>query len=249
MKDGIVELELREHTALVRLNRPEAHNAVDAATIDRLEEIQASLEADPDILSVILTAAGDRTFCSGGDLRYFASLTERQEVVEMSERMGGVLERFWTGPWFVIAAVNGRALGGGCEILTACHYRLAVPEATLSFVQAANGITTGWGGGARLLEQLGRGPALELLLSARSVDAVEAARIGLLDRLVPAPGLLPAARELAGAVGRNDPDAVRSFLGIGRAGASRSQLERRAFVDRWESPRFQGTLDKYRTPR
>ena len=254
INDQVVELELHEGAALVRLNRPAAHNAVDDAVMTRLEEILDVLDSDPAILAVALTATGHRTFCSGGDLGYFASIPSRDDGLAMSRRMRSILDRLWNGPRLVIAAVNGRALGGGCEMLTACHYRLAVPEASFAFVQAANGVTTGWGGGERLLRQLGRARALELLATAREVGADEALRLGLVDRVVPAAELVGEALEIAGRVGRRSPATIRSFLELARAVEERPphearEIELTAFGESWTSAAFRRVLDKHRQRR
>ncbi len=130
----------------------------------------------------------------------------------MSHRMQRLLDRFYRGPRVTVAAIAGNAYGGGCEILTACHFRISVPDATFSFRQAANGIITGWGGGLRLFRQLGRGPALRLLLTAEDCPADEALRLGFIDQVVSCERLMEETYAFAAKICRNDPAAVAAFL-------------------------------------
>jgi enoyl-CoA hydratase/carnithine racemase len=199
---------------VITLNRPVVHNAVDEATMARLESILDRIESEPRMRALILTGAGDVTFSAGGDLKYFALLETREAAVAMSERMQAILARLYEGERVVIAAVNGQALGGGCEMLTACHFRIAAKDARFSFRQAANGLITGWGGGTRLFSLVGRAHALDLLLTSRVIDATEALAMGLLDRAVPADRLMDEARQLARAVCANPALSVRAFLDL-----------------------------------
>jgi len=245
-----VLLEVREAVAVVTLNRPDVHNAVDASVMDGLERILDAIDADAAIRAIVLTGAGDRTFSSGGDLRWFASLDHPDGVLTMSRRMQAILARLHDGDRPVVAAANGQALGGGCEILTACHLRVAAPSASFSFRQAANGLITGWGGGLRLIEILGRSPALDLLLTSRTIDAREAERIGFMDRVAD-DSVLAEAFRLAKEIAANAPGPVRAFLETARlAGCeSRDQVVEREtalFVDHWASPEFQAVLRSFR---
>jgi enoyl-CoA hydratase/carnithine racemase len=236
---------------VLTVNRPEVHNAVDLGVMARLEELLDGIEANPQIRALILTGAGDRTFCAGGDLRYFATLKTRADGLAMSERMQALLHRFQAGERVVIAAVNGQALGGGCEILTACHLRVAADTATFAFRQAANGITTGWGGGARLFALLGRARALDLLLTSRTVDVQEALQMGLVNRIVPRGQAVAEARRLAGEICAHPPAATHAFLELARVldrgdGAAAVRRETELFGERWESPEFGRVLARFR---
>ena len=140
----------------------------------------------------------------------------------------------------MIAAVNGDVLGGGCEVLVACHLRLAVGSARFSFRQAAMGVVTGWGGGVRVLRLLGRSRAQRLLLTAEVIDAAEARRIGLVDGVVEEPGrLMDEAFELARRIAANAPESIAAFLELARtyesegiATAERRETERHAMSQR-----------------
>ncbi len=239
----VIETELHDGIAIIRLNRPEVHNAVNDEMMGAMEAILDELEKDNSIRVVILTASGDESFCSGGDLKYFATLNTREAALQMSRRMQNILSRLYDGSRVVIAAVNGQAYGGGCEILTACHFRIAASHAKMSFRQAANGIITGWGGGVRLFQLLGQSMALRLLLTSEDLNAAEAARIGFVDQVVPESELRETALELARKIITNSAEAVASFLEIAqhlRNGSIRQakSFESERFADLWTREDF-----------
>ena len=197
MSTNIVEFEIHNKCAIVRLNRPEVHNAIDDVVMARLRDILDRLNKSPEIPVVILTAEGKESFSAGGDIKYFSTLKTREEALAMSQRMQMILHDLWRGDRVVIAAINGNAYGGGSEILTACHFRIAAEHAKFSFRQAANGLTTGWGGGPRLLKLLGRTKALYLLLTADFIDANKALEMGFVDHVVPTHKIMDSAYALA----------------------------------------------------
>ncbi len=225
------------------LSRPARSNALDAATIDELEAAVSQIESDSSVRVLILTGAGDRVFSAGGDFAYFATLSSAESVRAMSERMQRLLHRLWIGRVVVIAAVNGAAMGGGSEILTACHLRLAADTARFRFVQAVRGVTPGWGGSARLVSLIGRARALDLLLTARTLDAAEASNVGLVTEVVPADRLIARATALARTVASHPPYAVDGLLGIvgamdGAHVAAAYRTETEHFVACWMRARF-----------
>jgi enoyl-CoA hydratase/carnithine racemase len=227
---------------VITLDRPEVHNAVDDAVMEALEAIVDDVDRRPDLRVLILTGAG-RSFCAGGDLKYFARLESREDGRAMSRRMSAVLRRLSDGPRPVIAAVNGNALGGGCELLLACHLRIAAPGARFSFRQAAMGVVTGWGGGVRLLRLLGKSRALRLLLTADVVDAAEARRIGLIDCVAEDPGLMDEAMDLARRIAANAPESIAAFLELARTwesagGAAAERREAELFEQGWVGEHF-----------
>ncbi len=228
---------------VITLNRPDVHNAVDAAVMAALEGILDGLDRRQDLRTLILTGAG-RSFCAGGDLKYFAGLGRGEDGGAMSRRMTAVLRRLADGPRPVIAAVSGDALGGGCEVLLACHLRIAAPAARFSFRQAAMGVVTGWGGGVRLLRQLPRSRALRLLLTADVIDAAEALRIGLID-FVASDGeeLMAEATALARRIAGRAHWSVAAFLDLARtydaAGAAAAERrEAELFEQGWDGEHF-----------
>jgi enoyl-CoA hydratase/carnithine racemase len=251
MNKNLVEYNVKNHTAIISLNRPEVHNSINREVIERLEELQNEIYSDEYVRSIILTASGNESFCSGGDLKYFSSLNTPAAVREMSLRMQKILSRFWEGEKPVIAAVNGQALGGGCEILTACHIRIAADHARFGFRQAANGITTGWGGGVRLFQQMNKTTALKLLLTSEQFDAKAALQIGFIDSIAKSENLMDRASKLTGEINHNPPEVIQKFHQMMRLvvsgdikGAEDFQTD--SFLETWNSPLFQKVLRKYR---
>jgi enoyl-CoA hydratase/carnithine racemase len=239
-----VQLEIRGRLAIVRLNRPRVRNAIDGESMAELERIQRALDRRVEV--VVLTGAGDRAFCSGGDLSYFRSLPARAEGRAMSLRMQRILDRFWLGQRVVIAAVNGDAVGGGCEIVTACHLRVAARHARFEFRHARIGASTGWGGGRRLLSQIARAHALALLVTAEAVSAEEALRVGLINQVVDRQDLRATALRLARAVLETSAGSRGAFLALHRAlsapPARAARLETELFLERWVSAEFRDRL-------
>lgn len=249
MTSDPIDFQARGPVAVVRLNRPRAHNAVNDRMMDRLEATLDQLDTTPSVRAVVLTGAGSRTFCAGGDLRYFARLITREQAQAMSRRMQALLQRLSNGRRVVIAAVNGQALGGGVEILTACHLRLAVPTATFACRHAANGVTPGWGGGRGLYRLVGRGQALRLLLTAETIDAEEARRIGLIHRIVPQDSLIDAAQALGRAVAKHPLTGMRGILALDRAvqesSAALAERETELFADLFMGRDFRRLLSRF----
>jgi len=250
MSTDVVEFEIQNKCAIIRLNRPEVHNAINDAVMTHLKGILDRLKKSPEILVVILTAAGEESFCAGGDLKYFSTLKTREAVLAMSQRMQMILYDLWRGGRVAIAAINGNAFGGGSEILTACHFRIAAEQAKFSFRQAANGLTTGWGGGPRLLKILGRTKALYLLLTSDLIDAQRALEMGFVDQVVPSNLIMETAYALAEKINRNSPAAVRALLKLTRETEiedwnSALECERNLLADMWIGPDFKNWLDRF----
>lgn len=154
------------------IDRPEIRNAINDEVMQGLEELVKRATSELPRL-VIITATGDRAFCSGGDLSVFHALETEEEAYPMLKRMGDVLYRIKTLPVPVAALVNGAAVGGGCEIATACDYRLVRSHVKAGFIQGTLAITSGWGGGTYLFEALQHDQALKMLSEARLYSADE----------------------------------------------------------------------------
>lgn len=237
-----------EGVLVLTLNRPEARNAVDEAVMARLELALDRIERDPDVRAVVLTGKGNRAFCAGGDLKYFETLQTAEQARAMSRRMQRILTRFWLGDRAVIAAVNGAAIGGGFEIVTAAHFRICTEDATFRFVQVRRGLVTGWGGTARLFRMIGRDRALELLLTARKLNAREAEDRNIVNRVVPGDRLMPEALALAAEIAEGSPAAIRGFLEMA-AGYEEPWLRRalkketELFGERWSASELRTVLD------
>jgi enoyl-CoA hydratase len=199
------------HVATVTVNRPDKLNALNAATIDDLRRTLLELRRDSDVRAVVVTGAGPKAFVAGADIKELAALdpvgaralAERgQHVFDLVEHLGKP----------VVAAVNGFALGGGCELAMACTIRIAADTARLGQPEVNLGLIPGYGGTQRLARLVGRGRALELLLTGDPIDAHEAHRIGLVNQVVPADDVLRAAQALAAKLAAKAPQAVRAIL-------------------------------------
>lgn len=250
VNDQPLDFEIHGNTAVLRLHRPEVHNSVNAEMMAALEKQLDRIEANPDIRAIVLTGAGSQTFCAGGDIRYFATLKTRESCLVMSLRMQAILQRLKYGKRVVISAINGQALGGGCEIITACHIRIAASHAEFSFRQAPNGIITGWGGGKRLIRLVGKTRALRLFLVGERINAQEALRIGLIDQVVEPEMLLPAALELANRINQNSRAAVEAFLELAALAETADwetvrKFETEKFADLWVGEDFRKFVHQY----
>jgi enoyl-CoA hydratase len=206
-----LQIEARGPVAVVTVNRPEVLNALTRDTLQQLEEAIARFHADPALGAMILTGAGEKSFIAGADIGELASLDPRgmEAISRQGQRALGAIER---GPKPVIAAVNGYALGGGCELALACHVRIASENAVLGLPEVKLGIIPGYGGTQRLPRLVGAGRALELILSGRNVKADEAERIGLVNRVVPRERLLEEAETLARDLLKNGPLALTAAI-------------------------------------
>ena len=254
MNLDVVVYEVSDAIGVVRLNRPDTHNAINEPAIEALETILDRVDADPAIRALIITGTGPKSFCAGGDLHYFAMLNTREEGLAMSRRMQSLLNRLWLGSKPVIAAINGQARGGGCELLTACHFRIAASTANFAYVQATKGVVTGWGGGARLFHLVGRSHALKLLLMAEPIDAAEAYRIGLIDQIEEPQNLLVASLKFAEKISRHAPGVIAAILELGRLhyncnAKESTERETELFGDRWTSEDFRKAIKDFQDKR
>jgi enoyl-CoA hydratase/carnithine racemase len=183
--DDEILFRLEDGVGLLTVNRPEARNALNWRARARFAALIASLASADGLRVVIITGAGDQAFVSGGDLNEVAKAPD----MAAGERLNQVMSRALAGlaelPVPVIAAVNGEAIGGGCEIVTACDLRLAAAGTRFRFAQVAVGLTTGWGGTGRLVRLVGQSAAMELLLTGRTIAADEARDLGLIHRVAP----------------------------------------------------------------
>jgi enoyl-CoA hydratase/carnithine racemase len=195
--------------AEIVLDRPEALNALDTVMARRLAAVCADLAADARIRAIVLSAAGPRAFCVGADLKERGAMTDagflRQRPV-FRAAFGGVLGL----PQPVVAAVHGYALGGGCELALSCDLIVADETATFGLPETTVGLVPGGGGTQLATRRLGPGRAADLILTGRRIDAAEAHRIGLADRLVPAGTARDHALRLAGLMAGNSPVAVKA---------------------------------------
>jgi len=197
--------------AIVTINRPKVLNALTVATLDELRRAVLDLKHDDTVRVVIITGAGDKAFVAGADINELATQTpiSGRELARSGQHVFDLIEHLGKP---VIAAVNGYALGGGCELAMACTLRIAADTARLGQPEILLGLMPGYAGTQRLPRLVGRGRALELLLTGGQITAAEAERIGLVNRVVAPSELMNAARALAQTLAAQPPVAVRYIL-------------------------------------
>jgi enoyl-CoA hydratase len=178
VKPYILE-EHEEGYLLFTINRPERRNAVDYDIIQGLSEA-VKQAASGNVKALVITGAGDKAFCSGGDLSVFHQLRTEEEAYSMLSKMGKVLTDLLMLPIPTVALINGTAVGGGCELASACDFRIAREGTRVGFVQGKLAITTGWGGGTMLLEKMLHGNGLKMLLEAELYDTHTLQKLGFL---------------------------------------------------------------------
>lgn len=210
--------------ATLTLNRPKVLNALDAQTLDELERAFLALGADEAIKAIVLTGAGDRAFIAGADINELASLGPDQGV-RFALRGQRVLELIECLGKPVIAAINGFALGGGCEIAMACHIRLAATNARLGQPEINLGVIPGFGGTQRLARLIGEGRCMELVLTGDPITAEEALRLGLVNRVVEPGVLLQEALGLAAKIASKSAPIVRYCMQAVHRGLAGSLAE------------------------
>ncbi len=204
--------------ATVTINRPAALNALDAATLNALLGAFTALAAEPDVRCVILTGAGEKAFVAGADIKAMAAMTpaEAGALAAISHRLGEVIAGL---PAPTIAAVNGFALGGGCELALCCDFIYASRTAKFGLPEVGLGVIPGLGGTQRLPRRVGLARASELLSTGAVIDADEALRIGLVNAVLEPPALLPRVRAVAEVIASRAPLAVSAAKRAAREGA------------------------------
>ena len=208
---AVVLTELSERILTVTVNRPDKLNALNAEVMEGLRGAFHDAKSNAAVGAVILTGAGEKAFVAGADIGGFASLSS-EGAVELARKGQSVLDLLERLGKPSIAAVNGFALGGGCELAMACTLRVASRTAKLGQPEVNLGLIPGYGGTQRLPRLVGKGRALELILTGDPVPAEEAWRIGLVNRVVEPAELMPASRELAKRILARAPLAVRRAL-------------------------------------
>lgn len=200
-------LEVENGVALLTINRPKALNALNSETLAELNQCLAELEPREDVNVIILTGSGEKSFVAGADISEMvnASPKEGRAMGLLAREAFGRLENM---PQVTIAAVNGFALGGGCEISMSCDIRIAAENAKFGQPECGLGILPGFGGTQRLARLIGKGRAKELIFTCDMIDAQEACRIGLANHVVPQAELLDYCKKMAGRIMKNGPFAV-----------------------------------------
>ncbi len=224
MADEVLR-ERRGHVELLTINRPEARNAINLATAVALGDALDECEADDEVWVVVLTAAGDKAFSAGMDLKAFAA----GEFPTTNEGFGGITRRDFTKP--LIAAANGSALAGGFEIMISCDMVVAADHAKFGIPEASRGLVAGAGGLIRLPKLVPMAVAYEMALTAEPIDAERAYELGLVNRVVPGDQVLDAAIALAERIAKNAPLAVRTSKAVMRRSRELSEDEAWAASD------------------
>ncbi|MDR0594029.1 MAG: enoyl-CoA hydratase/isomerase family protein [Bifidobacteriaceae bacterium] len=207
MSGAVLHRQVGE-VANITINRPEVLNAINRAVLDQLNAVMEELDLRR-TRCVVVTGAGPRAFSAGADISGLQRMS-RQELSDFSGFGNRVFRRLESLPVPVIAAVNGFALGGGCELALACELRLAAENAVFGLPEVGLGVIPGFGGTQRLAQAVGLGRAKELLYTGRRVSAEEAWRIGLVNAVHPADELAAAAEALAGQIAANGPEAIKA---------------------------------------
>jgi enoyl-CoA hydratase len=206
--DASVLLDRNGAVATITLNRPAVLNALNAELLDRLDDALAALDRDPAVRAVILTGAGERAFAAGADIAELAQLDGAVAGAALARRGQGITQRLGALRVPVIAAVNGFALGGGCELAMACDIRIASENAKFGQPEVNLGIPPGYGGTQRATRLLGTGTAMLLCTTGAIIDAAEALRIGLVQRVVPLADLATEVGGIAAGIAAKAPLAV-----------------------------------------
>lgn len=210
-----IHVHRAEATAVLTIDRPHKLNALDYATIDELSSWLDDATTDDSIRSIILTGSGDQAFSAGADISCLARSIDAgtgRALKDIVDRGQGLTRRIEQFPKPIIAAVNGLAYGGGCEIVEAAHLAIAADHATFAKPEITLGFPPPFGGSQRLPRHIGRKRALEMVLTGDAIDARRAHDMGLVNHVVPAPELLAAAMELAVRIDRHAPTAVHACL-------------------------------------
>ncbi len=211
-------LEIQDNLALLKINRPEKLNALNKATIRELNQAFRELEADSQVRVIILTGSGEKAFVAGADISEFADFSVEegaQLAAEGQELLFDYIENLRTP---VIAAVNGFALGGGLELAMSCHFRIASENAKMGLPEVSLGVIPGYGGTQRLPELIGKGRAMEMIMTAGMMTAAEAAQNGLVNKVVPQAELLDHCKGIANKIMRNSPVAIGRAIKAVNAG-------------------------------
>lgn len=203
--------ELSGHILIVRIARPEKHNPLSTTTLRELSAVFQACETDASVYGVIITGSGNKSFVSGADIREFHDLTpvEAQEMAQFGQR---TLKRIETCSKPVLAAINGLAFGGGCELAMACHLRIAAEHALFSQPEVNLGIMAGYGGTQRLIQYIGKTRAMEMHMTGKVINAQTALEWGLLNEVVPEAILLERSLQLMNEIAEKSPFVLSSII-------------------------------------
>jgi len=242
-------IEKRSRTLQATINRPEARNAINFGVMDELENLLDDLESNNTTRCFILRGSGNEAFISGGDLKEFHTIKTAKEAKPMARRMHNILQRIELLPCWAIACINGPAYGGGCEMMLAFDFRIASSKATFGFTQGKFYLPPGWGGLTRLVERVGRATALRWLAETKVMDAEEALRHQLIERIEPADKLEQEVWKWAEELSHNDRDYIKALkhgaLSLAEARWKAMEEELIPFAMFWEDERHHRRVEKF----
>ena len=205
---GFIDYEVDGAVGIITINRPKALNALNEDVLNELEQAFDAVDLSV-VRCLILTGAGEKSFVAGADIGAMSTMT-KAEGAAFGKKGNDIFLKIEKFPIPVIAAINGFALGGGCEISISCDIRICSENALFGQPEVGLGITPGFGGTQRLARLVGAGMAKQLIYTARNIDAAEAKRIGLVNEVYPLADLMPAAKKMAAGIAGNAPIAVRA---------------------------------------
>lgn len=244
-----VKIEQKNRICHATIDRPESHNAINFAVMDELENLLDEIEQGSETRCLILSGSGKKTFVSGGDLREFHTIKTAEEAKPMARRMLKILKRIEELPCWTIAAINGAAYGGGCEMMLAFDFRMAAPHATFGFTQGKFYLPPGWGGLTRLVEKVGRSTALLWLSEAKIVEAETAKRHNLIDIITESGDWEDEIWERAQKLTKNDRSFIKNLkegaMRIAQARWEAIEAELDTFAKFWESDLHEERVEKF----
>lgn len=205
-------LTVEDHIAIITINRPDKLNALSSQVLDDLRHLVTDLRERTDVRAVILTGAGEKAFVAGADIKELSQLNDTEQGREFALNGQSVFNLIESSPTPFIAAINGFALGGGCELALACHIRICSENAKFGQPEVNLGIIPGYGGTQRLTRVIGRTYATDLILTGRMLSAHEAHEHEIVSRVLPLSELLPTAKEIAKTIAQKAPLAISAAL-------------------------------------
>lgn len=247
-----ITYEVEGQVGIITINRPKALNALNSAVLDELDATIDGVDLDA-VRCLILTGAGEKSFVAGADIAEMSTLT-KEEGEAFGKKGNDIFRKIETLPIPVIAAVNGFALGGGCEISMSCDIRICSDNAVFGQPEVGLGITPGFGGTQRLARLVSPGMAKQLIYTARNIKADEAYRIGLVNAVYPLEELLPAAQKMAAGIAKQAPIAVRNCKKAINEGLQVSidkavEIEEKLFGDCFETEDQKAGMGNFLAPK
>lgn len=206
-----LKAEMDHHTLVITINRPEKLNALNQQVLQELDAVMNRVYQFPEIKGVIITGSGEKSFVAGADIKEFNALT-KGEAIALSKRGQQLFFKIENAPKPVIACVNGFALGGGCELAMSCHFIIASENALFGQPEVNLGIMVGYGGSQRLTQKVGKGRAMEMVITANPINAAQALEYGLVNYVVPQVDLLAKAKAILSACHSKAPIAVANSI-------------------------------------